>query len=126
MPAARALLAAAAALALAGTPHAQPAGPGTRAGHVLAFDARRGHTLLLGGDAAGEPLLAEPLWGWTGTAWRAVAPEGGEAPRHRTLRATAWDARRGVLVVYGGIGPASGTRFGDTWEWDGARWTEIR
>jgi hypothetical protein len=27
-------------------------------------------------------------------------------------------------VVYGGIGPQSGTRFGDTWEWDGVRWTE--
>jgi hypothetical protein len=35
----------------------------------------------------------------------------------------AYDSVRGVTVMYGGIGP-NNLVLGDTWEWDGATWTE--
>jgi hypothetical protein len=38
----------------------------------------------------------------------------------------AFDAARGRIVLNAGIGePDLGTRFVDTWEWDGARWHEM-
>jgi hypothetical protein len=94
--------------------------PGTRAGHVLVYDARRGRTLLLGGDTRDAPL-SETIWSWDGRTWRPLITDG---PRQRSLAAAAFDTRRGVLVVYGGIGLRTGTIFGDTWEWDGTRWRE--
>lgn len=99
---------------------ANVAGPGTRAGHVLTYDPQRGVTLLLGGDSEDRPLR-ETLWAWDGSRWRVQA---GSGPSYRTLPAAAFDTRRGVLVVYGGIGPVNGNRYGDVWEWDGRQWTE--
>lgn len=34
----------------------------------------------------------------------------------------AFDANRGVLVMFGGDSNTNGS-LGDTWEWDGSRWT---
>ncbi|MGH7460996.1 MAG: kelch repeat-containing protein [Longimicrobiales bacterium] len=45
-------------------------------------------------------------------------------PQGRNLPAAAFDSQRSVVVLYGGTGVGSGTRYGDTWEWDGQRWTE--
>ena len=53
------------------------------------------------------------------TGWRSVDVSG---PEPRYLTAVAYDARRNVLVMYGG-GEAAGTRlFDDTWEYDGTSW----
>ena len=35
----------------------------------------------------------------------------------------AYDAKRGMLVVFGGSGPDG--YFGDTWGWDGSTWTRL-
>jgi len=35
----------------------------------------------------------------------------------------AFDSHAGVVLLYGG--GADGTQFGDMWQWDGRRWTEI-
>ncbi len=51
----------------------------------------------------------------------------GAAPRHASGAAMAFDARRDVVVLFGGddqIYP--GHVFDDTWEWDGIRWEERR
>lgn len=40
----------------------------------------------------------------------------------RTNHAMAYDAARGVVVVFGGM-PAGGALLDDTWEWDGVTWT---
>ena len=77
---------------------------------------------MTGGVLDGNPpRLTDTLWHWTGTAWRALS---GEGPAGRTMAAAAFDTRRGVFVLYGGIGIGSGTRLGDTWEWDGRAWAQ--
>ncbi len=43
-------------------------------------------------------------------------------PRERSRHGAAFDAARGVTVVYGG--DMLGEMQGDTWEWDGDAWTE--
>ncbi len=42
-------------------------------------------------------------------------------PPGRNHPAAAYDAGRGRAVLFGGVGAS---RFGDTWEWDGARWRQ--
>ncbi len=38
--------------------------------------------------------------------------------------AMAYDVRRRVTVLFGGIEP-TGRRLSETWEWNGARWTRV-
>jgi hypothetical protein len=45
-------------------------------------------------------------------------------PVARHGHAMAYDARRGRVVLFGGIG--RGGDLDDTWEWDGATWTQLR
>jgi hypothetical protein len=96
--------------------------PPPRAGHVMTSAGPGGGVWLVGGQIIDDaPRVADTLWLWTGSAWRPVSDDG---PRSRTLPAAAFDSRRGMLVVYGGVGIGSGTRYGDTWEWNGRRWED--
>jgi len=96
--------------------------PPPRAGHVMTSAGPGGGVFLLGGQIIDDtPRVIDTLWFWNGASWRAVSDRG---PRNRTLPGAAFDSRRGVLVVYGGLGIGSGTRYGDTWEWNGTRWDE--
>lgn len=61
---------------------------------------------------------AQARWFWDGLSWRSF---GASLPA-RVDPATAWDAARGRLVLYGG-GPSFALRD-DTWEWDGADWRQ--
>lgn len=60
-------------------------------------------------------LLTAPLI--SQHTWRTLP---GAQPAGRWSLATAWDAGRGRLVLFGGAGVVV---RGDTWEWDGATWT---
>lgn len=93
-------------------------GPGFR-NHVwqIAFDARRGKTVLFGGADPIGTVHYNDTWEWDGSAWSRVATTG---PSPRSGHAMAFDQRRGVTVLYGG-GDAYHT-FADTWEWDGSAW----
>ena len=93
--------------------------PAGRAGHVMTTAGSSG-VLLFAGQLDDQPRLADTLWHWNGAVWRMLDTNG---PHNRTLPAAAYDSRRGRLVLYGGIAPESGTRFGDTWEY-GFSWTE--
>jgi hypothetical protein len=99
-----------------------PSGPGTptaRVTHDMAYDANRGVTVLFGGiDAAGNAL--DDTWEWNGATWQLVGsgPASPGGPRHE--HAMAFDAQRGVTVLFGGLPPHP-----ETWEWNGATWTPI-
>lgn len=88
---------------------AQPT-PSARNSHVLTAGPN-GSVLLVGGASTSAPRLADTLWSWSGTSWRAVTDAG---PRARNLPAAAFDSRRNLVVLYGGNGLGTGTRFGDT------------
>ena len=87
------------------------------------YDARRARFVAFGGSSGPGHFHGETLE-WDGTAWtrRDVA-----GPPPRAAHAMVYDARRGVTVVFGGLSPsAPGARpasLGDTWEFDGERWT---
>lgn len=102
-------------------------GPSPRANHAMAFDSWRNVTVLFGGSFSSFSTSATALcgttcnretWEWDGVSWALRSTTG---PLERNLHAMAFDSKRGVTVMFGGLTPA-GT-MGDTWEWDGSTWT---
>lgn len=103
--------------------------PAPRYDHAMAYDSRRGVTVLFGGTDNYDVSFPEQspggmfgdTWEHDGTAWRLVAI-GGPAPR--ASHAMCYDSARGVTVLYGGSEDGDqGLR--DTWEWDGTEWTLV-
>jgi len=95
--------------------------PEARNGIALAYDAARGNVLLFGGY--GTDKLAD-TWLWNGTRWDVVTPvPGSEVPPVREAHALAYDSARERVVLFGGWGDSG--QLGDTWEWDGVKWTNV-
>ncbi len=69
--------------------------------------------VAVGSSILGGVASADPEW--------SLRSETGPTPR--TLHAMAYDSCRNVVVLFGGVPNGTGTRFGDTWEWDGIDWT---
>ena len=86
-------------------------GPGDRAHHAMAYDSGRGRVVCRGGTRQDK---SHPLdtWEWDGRTWRQAAA-GGPGPGNGYRM--AYDAERGVTVLFGG----------DTCLWDGASWTRV-
>jgi hypothetical protein len=105
-------------------PHrAQPA---VQMWHELVYDDERQSVLLVNGSPASRTPASDTveIWKWTGTDWELVSADG---PPSRNLAGAAFDARRNVLVLYGGsrgeVGEARYVQLSETWEWDGSAWT---
>ena len=97
-------------LAIACRPSAWPP---PRDHHSMAYDARRGRTVLFGGQGwSGD---RGDTWEWDGVQWWCCNSPG---PPPGADHAMAWDRRRQCVVLYGG---SAGT---GTWEWDGVAWTQ--
>ena len=47
-----------------------------------------------------------------------------DGPPRRGVQGFAFDAKRGVVVMFGGYG-SHATVLNDTWEWNGQRWTRV-
>jgi len=89
----------------------------------MLFHAGRGQMVML---AADDQSGFEELWGWNGKQW-VLIPCSGPKPPARELSGAVYDSRRKRIVLYGGaaVKPRHGS-LGDLWEWDGARWHEIK
>jgi hypothetical protein len=107
----------------------QISGPPARTFPAFVWDARRKEALLFGGrrvlfgrDGEGDTTLSD-TWTFGKTGWRRRNVPG---PPPRTEAGIAYDAERGVAVLFGGYDDAGGktVRRGDTWEWDGMRWEQ--
>lgn len=71
-----------------------------------------------GGADSAEPNSSSPSVVWT-QVFPAASPDGKVGP------AMAYDAARGQIVLFGGIGGGpAGTAFAETWTWDGTTWTQ--
>ena len=101
--------------------------PPARNGHGMAYDAVRGKVVMFGG-APGTTSPRDDTWTWDGTTWVDVTPaSASERPSPRYMTALAFDPKRGRIVLFGGNtgGGSGGVRVGDTWEWNGTKWSEI-
>ena len=97
-------------------------GPSGRASHAMAYDSRRGVTVLFGGFNLNNTRDAE-TWEWDGTVWSRRNSNGpSPSPSPRSGHMMAYDAARGVCVLFGGS-TATNVYDSETWEWDGTVWT---
>lgn len=87
----------------------------------LAYDAFRGRTVLFGGASNG--LRLSETAEWDGSDWTLLQPAA--RPSVRADGAMAFDAGRGRIVYFGGNTLSPGSPAGDTWEYDGASWTQV-
>jgi hypothetical protein len=100
--------------------------PAARTDFALAYDSRVESTVLFGGLATasgnGPVVSLGDTWSWKGTSWTKL-PATPRAPSARSAHAMAYDASRARIVLFGGI-DAADNPLSDTWEFDGATWTE--
>src|SRR5262249_29236139 len=94
-----------------------------RSNHAMAYDAARRVTILCGGWNGLQPngTTFGDTWEWNGTAWTLREVSG---PSPRRGHAMAYDAARGVTVLFGGETGNNSIRNGETWEWSGVAWSE--
>jgi cysteine-rich repeat protein len=89
--------------------------PSARFAAAIAYDERRGKTVMWGGSTVDEDVHE-----WDGFGWSKVTVTG---PMPRARAKMAYDPISGTTVLFGGEN--GGTRFGDTWQWDGATWSQM-
>jgi hypothetical protein len=96
-------------------------GPGARESPGLAFHPTRGRVVLFGGRSATQ--IHDDTWEWTGEGW--VAHTLAVKPAARFITAMAYDPAQDEVVLFGGFAFVSGfpVYLGDTWTWEGLRWT---
>jgi hypothetical protein len=89
-------------------------------------DSRRDRFVAFGGSS-GPGAARGDTWEYDGATWTRV---GAATPPARQALAMVFDERRGRTVLFGGMG--TGPRgqhppaLGDTWEYDGSTWTELK
>jgi len=98
--------------------------PRGRERHAMAYDSTRRRTVLFGGEYGSQLGLAD-TWEWDGTNWTQIKPT--TSPSVRSKHEMVFDVARQRVVLHGGVvWTGNGMRHGDTWEWDGKNWTEIK
>jgi hypothetical protein len=104
--------------------------PAARTEASLVYDTKRSVAVLFGGtdkwtQEDGWRSVGD-TWEWNGQDWVQLQPEHSPSPRYGA--GMAFDEKRGVTVLFGGMLQISlhqNNFFGDTWEWDGQDWKEI-
>ncbi|MCK6456017.1 MAG: chitobiase/beta-hexosaminidase C-terminal domain-containing protein [Phycisphaerae bacterium] len=97
-----------------------PSSPPARRLHAMCYDSTRGVSVLFGGDA-GNTVWGD-TWEWNGTTW--TQRSSATSPPSRAQHGMAYDSSRRVSVLFGGWNGSNGSRFSDTWEWNGLDWVE--
>lgn len=95
--------------------------PAARDWPALAYDDALGEVVLFGGGIPGAAANSDETWTWDGSDWSEQQPEWSPPGRHSA--AMAYDAARGLLVLFGGLG--QGGYLNDTWTYDGRTWTPV-
>lgn len=89
---------------------------------TMAYDSLRQRVVRFGGqwaDPSAPPGFLNDTWEWDGATW---IPMLGNPRPSATFAAMAYDAARGVCVLYT-IVIAAASYHPETWEWNGAVWT---
>lgn len=93
--------------------------PSARLAPTMAYDVAHGVVMLFGGGAYPGTTVLGDTWLWNGSTWSLVSPT--TSPDPRKYAASAYDADRGRVVMFGGV-LATGATTNETWEWDGTNW----
>lgn len=103
-----------------------PAKPEAVRGASMVYDPVTQDLLVVGGQTRDLGYSAQALLGRcdTACAWQSMS----DPPPARAFASMAMDEDNNHTVLFGGIGPVSGSdpsgQLGDTWEWDGLHWNQ--
>ena len=92
-------------------------GPSARRQPAMAYDSRRGVTVLFGGQNMANQNLSD-TWEWNGTTWTEVSA-GGPAPRFGATM--VFDDGAGEMLLFGG---RNTIHLSDTWRRSGGSWMQ--
>ena len=99
--------------------------PPARQAFAMVFDERRGRTVAFGGSGSSSPgqppQRFDDTWEYDGITW--TRSQTSTAPSARVSPGAVYDSKRGVVIIFGGLG-ADGF-LGDTWSWNGTEWTRL-
>lgn len=97
--------------------------PSPRTNMMLAQSPTILRVVLFGG--APGPFVDAATWEFDVATmnWIDMTPVLGPSPVARHHACLVYDSQRGRTVLFGGGDASGGGFFGDTWEWDGAVWT---
>ncbi|TMG43443.1 MAG: choice-of-anchor D domain-containing protein [Chloroflexi bacterium] len=94
-----------------------------------AYESNRGDFVLFGGSViAGGGSNFGDTWSLQGVTTSALdwtQATTSTAPTARVWSQMDYDSARGVSVLFGGSSDSGPGNLHDTWEWDGARWTQM-
>jgi cysteine-rich repeat protein len=96
-------------------------------GAAVAYDPARKRVVLFGGrttnSLAGNAVYSDATYEWDGSTWSRIPTVIGPSPRSHA--GMVYDAERKQIVLYGGLATDDYDQapYGDTWLWDGSRWT---
>lgn len=93
--------------------------PGPRRGHAAAYDHAHKQLVVHGGERGLTPMFADGTWVLEQTKW---SDRGGAAPSPRAYAAMVDMPAQQRVVLFGGRtkdGPS-----GETWLWDGKKWSD--
>ncbi len=86
----------------------------------MVTDLRRERIVLFGGNSNGSFSGTNETWEWDGASWSRVSLP--TSPAGRVIPAMAYDSRREVVVLHGGV---QTNGLSDTWEYDGTNWRQL-
>jgi photosystem II stability/assembly factor-like uncharacterized protein len=96
------------------------------AGMNMVADPARGNVVIFGGGGNDPTQPSADTWTWDGSSWTRLQPR--TSPPARSEFSMAYDAARGNVVIFGGMGRANGAapppNLNDTWIWDGSNWKQ--
>lgn len=94
--------------------------PSPRISYAMAYDEKRGVTVLFGGDSSQGSL--NDTWEWNGEWWVEQFPQ--TSPPLRCCHHMYYDSEFGTVRVFGGY-DGDQTFYNDVWEWDGSEWHQV-
>ncbi|MFO1076960.1 MAG: kelch repeat-containing protein [Planctomycetota bacterium] len=94
--------------------------PSIRHDTAVAYDSLHGVAVLFGGFT--QSALSD-TWTFDGVSWQFRSPP--VLPPVRWQHGLAFDPVRGKVVMFGGTGFSLSQLRNDTWEWNGAAWTQV-
>ena len=89
--------------------------PPAQSAHAMVYDSAHGQAVM---------FSLNDTWLWDGSNWTPVPPIG---PSGRYGHAMAYDSAHSEVVLFGGADANNAsvpTVLGDTWIWDGSKWTQ--
>ncbi len=98
--------------------------PPARAGHMMAYDEKRGVVVMFGGEEQTGTYMLNDTWEWDGKDWKQIFPD--NFPQGRRGGQMFYDHESGKIILLGGFYYAAPdkvfTHLNDAWEWDGKIW----